>query len=146
MSRVSVEQLNKAKEKVVAAVALVSRSVNKLQPYDPNKDYSMDEIEPYDALCDRFIRAVEVCIKYFRTYEYVFFAVSSDSLRDGLNIMEKNGLITSTLIWLDMRDVLNRIVHDYLPKQLKLMYDCIMNEFFAELLYVESRIRAVSID
>jgi hypothetical protein len=143
MTRVGPEQLDRAKNKVVSAVALVARSVNKLQPFDPDRPYSMDDIEPYDALCDRFIRAVEVCIKYFRTYEYAFFAVNSDTLRDALNVMEKNGLITSTLIWLDMRDVRNRIVHDYLPEQLKLLYDCIMNEFFAELSHAERQIKAV---
>lgn len=67
----------------------------------------------------------------------------SENFRDALNVMEKNGLISSTLIWLDMRDVRNRIVHDYLPEQLKLLYDCIMNQFFAELSHTERQIKAV---
>ncbi|CAK0767838.1 conserved hypothetical protein [Gammaproteobacteria bacterium] len=140
MSRISIEHLDAAKKKVIFAIALVARSVEKLELYDINKIHTIDEIEPYDALCDRFIRAVEVCIKYFRTYEYIFFVVQSDSLRDVLNIMEKTGLITNTPIWLDMRDIRNRIVHDYSPEQIKSMYDRIMNDFFVELKYFEKKI------
>jgi len=112
---------------------LVQASLNKVAPYDPHCDYTADEREPYDALCDRFIRAVEVSLKFFRTYEKVQFAEESDTLRDMLNRIEKVGLISSVELWFRMRDVRNRIVHDYLPEKVKEMYDDIMGAFGSEL-------------
>lgn len=44
-------------------------SVNKTTDFDSERNYSADELEPYDALSDRFIRTVELAIKFFRTYE-----------------------------------------------------------------------------
>ncbi len=121
------------RRKVVDAGELVRASLNKLAPYDPHREYTADEREPYDALCDRFIRAVEVNLKFFRTYEKVQFAEESETLRDLLNRIEKVGLISSVELWFRMRDVRNRIVHDYLPEKVKEMYDDIMGIFGREL-------------
>lgn len=122
-----------ALQKMKAAVSLVQASLNKLKPYNDHHTYSADEREPYDALSDRFIRAVEVSIKYFRSYERLQFAENSDTLRDLLNRMEKLGLITSVELWFRMRDVRNRIVHDYLPQDVKNMYDDVIGPFGREL-------------
>ena len=65
-------------------------------------------MEPYDAMSDRFIRAVEVSLKLFRTYERYLFIESSDAIRDLLNRMATVDLITSTQLWVAMRDVRNR--------------------------------------
>lgn len=82
------------------------------------KKYTADELEPYDALSDRFIRIVEISIKFFRTYEYYLQAEQSQSFRHGLHQMEKLGLISNIDIWLDMRDIRNKIVHDYVPEKI----------------------------
>jgi hypothetical protein len=73
-------------------------------------------------------------LKFFRTYEKIQFAEESDTLRDMLNRAEKVGLISSVELWFRMRDVRNRIVHDYLPEKVKEMYDDIMGDFGNELL------------
>ena len=122
------------RKKTVNAILLVEASLNRVSPYELNKTYSPLEAEPYDALCDRFIRAVETAIKHFVSYEKLMFAENSETLRDLLNRMEKMNLISSTKIWFEMRDVRNRIVHDYLPEKIKDMYDSIINEFGKELL------------
>jgi len=54
-------------------------------------------------------------------------------LRDQLNRMEKLGIISSTETWFRLRDVRNRIVHDYLPGKIKEIYDDIMGPFGVEL-------------
>jgi len=48
--------------------------------------------------------------------------------------MEKLGIVSSVEIWFRMRDVRNRIVHDYVPGVVKQMYDDIMGTFAAELI------------
>jgi uncharacterized protein with HEPN domain len=44
-------------------------------------------------------------------------------------------------IWFRMRDVRNRIVHDYVPGVVKQMYDDIMGAFAAELIASADRVR-----
>ena len=134
------EYIKISKEKVDKSFALVEASMKKISKYDLNRTYTYDELEPYDALADRFIRCVEVFIKYFKAYEYQNFADKSLTLRDGLNVMEKVGLITQVPIWMDMRDVRNRIVHDYLPEQTKDMFDLIMTTFYEELKFTKEKI------
>ncbi len=119
--------------KVKKSVSLVNSSLNSLEPFDLSKEYTDKESEPYDALSGRFIRAVEVCVKFFRVYERLIFGESSSTLRELLNKMEKINLISSVNLWIDMRDVRNRIVHDYLPDTIKYIYDCIMFEYNNEL-------------
>ena len=103
------------RQKVLNIIMLVEASLSRITPYDVNQNYTPEEMEPYDAMSDRFIRAVEVSLKFFRTYERYLFAESSDTIRDLLNRMATVDLITSTQLWVAMRDVRNRIVHDYLP-------------------------------
>lgn len=130
----TLEVVRQALDKVHASVALVRASVDKLPPYDDRRDYSADDREPYDALSDRFVRAVEVGLRFFRSLERLQFAEESDTLRDLLNRMEKLGIVSSVEIWFRMRDVRNRIVHDYVPGVVKQMYDDIMGAFAAELI------------
>jgi len=102
--------LEASKEKVLSAIGLVEASLKGLKEYDINRKYDPKELEPYDALSERFIRAVESCIKYFKTYEYYLFTLSSDTYRDLLLNMEKQNIISTVERWVDMRDIRNRIV------------------------------------
>lgn len=133
MMTVREEQLGIAREHYCKVYQLLRVSVNKTTGFDSEKNYSADELEPYDALSDRFIRTVEMAIKFFRTYEYYMRAEQSQTLRDGLHQMEKLGVISSLDIWLDMRDIRNRIVHDYAPGKIAQMYHLIRNDFYEEL-------------
>jgi uncharacterized protein YutE (UPF0331/DUF86 family) len=129
--------------KLISAINLVTASLEDLDYFDVNRKYSPKELEPYDALCDRFIRAVEACIKFFKTYNYYLNTVSAETYRDLLLNMEKLNIISSTGIWVDMRDIRNRVVHDYLPHQIKEIYDLIMGEFKDELLLAKQKIETV---
>jgi len=132
-------QTQLAHQKMTDATYLVEASLAKLVPYDAERTYTPDEREPYDALCDRFIRATEVSIKFFRSYERLQYAENSETLRDLLNRMAKLELVTSVELWFRMRDVRNRIVHDDLPTQIKQMYDDIMHIYGPELIRAAKR-------
>jgi uncharacterized protein YutE (UPF0331/DUF86 family) len=135
----------KAAQKAIDSLALVEASLSYIKPYDAEKIYTAKEREPYDALSDRFSRAVEICIKFFRSYEKLMYAENSDTLRDLLHKMEKLDFIGPVITWMNMRDVRNRIVHDYLPEDIKEIYDSIMGEFGIELLKVKKKIQILSI-
>jgi hypothetical protein len=140
MSQLNYQQLVFAKKKFQNTFLLLAASVEKTGGYDTKKDYSADELEPYDALSDRFIRSVEVAIKFFRTYEYYLQAEQSQTLRDGLHQMEKLDLISNIDIWLDMRDIRNRIVHDYVPEKIVEIYKLIRGVFYNELNQLNQKI------
>ena len=135
-----------ARQKVLNTIMLVEASLSRITPYDVNQNYTPEEMEPYDAMSGRFIRAIEVSLKFFRTYERYLFVESSDTIRDLLNRMATVDLITSTQLWVAMRDVRNRIVHDYLPKDIKQIYDAIQNQFGNELKQLQSKLIDLSID
>lgn len=137
--------LDASKLKTLNAIALVEASLKELSSFDPNKQYSPKELEPYDALSDRFVRAVETCIKFFKSYEYYLYTAASDTFRDLLLNMEKQRLISGAELWVDMRDIRNRIVHDYLPDQIKNIFDLIMTDFKDELLRVKQKVKTLEV-
>ncbi len=80
--------------KLRAALELVFASAASFLPFDPDRIYSPREREPFDALSDRFLRAFESSLKFFRTWERVREANASETFRDLLLRMEKLGLIS----------------------------------------------------
>ncbi len=129
--------------KAIEVISLVESSLSDISPFDFNKKYTPKELEPYDALSDRFVRAVEICLKFFRGHEKYLYGENSETMRDILNRMEKSGIIESTYLWMEMRDMRNRIVHDYLPEQIKKIYDLIMGKFAKELKQLKAKIKQI---
>lgn len=136
---------NTAAQKAVKSIALVEASLSYMTPYDSEKLYTPKEMEPYDALSDRFSRSVEVCLKFFRSYELFMYGENSETLRDLLNRMEKLGFIDGVITWMNMRDVRNRIVHDYLPEDIKKIYDAIMDVYAGQLKRVKKKIEGLNL-
>jgi hypothetical protein len=130
------------RQKALKAIMLVAASLSDYQPYDPTAAYTPKALEPYDALADRFVRAVECSLRYFRSHEMAEFAEQSDTTRALLNRMEKLGLVSSASLWLAMRNVRNRIVHDYLPEQTAQMFSEIAVTYGPELLRLEAALRS----
>lgn len=56
---------------------------------------------------------------------------------------EKLKLISSVEVWIDMRDIRNRVVHDYLPNQIKDIFDLILGEFKDEIFSVNEKIKMI---
>ena len=129
-----------SRTKLVEASALVAASLTDLPEFQLNRAYTPKELEPFDALCDRFVRAVEVAVRYFRALELNREAVASESFRDLLHRMEKYGLIGDAELWFRMRNVRNRIVHDYLPEERVQLFGQLRGEFGAELARLLSRL------
>jgi len=136
---VSLEKVNKSIE---AAIDSIINAAG----FDPFKVYTLREQEPYDALTIRFSRAVEVCLKFFRTYEVYLFGESSDTIRDRLLKMEKIGFISNVDLWINMRDVRNRVVHDYLPEEIKKTYNFITSLYCKELESLNNKVSDLKFD
>lgn len=111
-----------SRDKLMATLTLLFASVDDYPGFDPGRTYTPKEQEPFDALSDRYLRAFESSLKFFRTWERVREAAPSESFRDLLLRMEKLDFISEMGIWLRLRDVRNRIAHEYLPGELEKIY------------------------
>lgn len=126
--------------KLRAALELVFASAAPYQPFIPGRIYSPEEREPYDALSDRFLRAFESGLKFFRTWERVREAAVSETFHDLLLRMEKIGFISGLTTWIALRDLRNRVVHDYLPDELAALYAAIVEEAVPEFRRLETSV------
>ena len=133
--------LDASRRRYEAAAELLAASLVRYRPFDPVRAYTPEELEPYDALCDRYMRAVEMAIRCLRTVERARLAVNSESYRDLLSNAAKWSLIEDVEQWLRMRDLRNRIVHDYLPEKLAEIYVLIVREYAPELLRLREKLR-----
>ncbi len=129
-----------AARRYIDSAVMVEASLQRYKPFETARPYTPLELEPYDALCDRYLRSVEMAIRYFRTVERARLALNSESFRDLLGQVAKWGLITDVDLWFRMRDLRNRIAHDYLPEHLLRIYTAITIEFGPELLRLRQKI------
>ena len=127
------------------SLEILKTSFETVDNYDSHKNYTPKEREPYDALSDRFVRAVEISIKFFKSYEKYLYAENSETLRDLLGKMEKLKMVSSTELWIRMRDIRNRIVHEYLPDDLKEIYDLILGIYKNEFNSLSDNIKNISV-
>lgn len=111
-----------ARNRLDAALEIFLASVADYPGFDPGKRLTPKQSEPLDALSDRYLRAFESALRFFRTWEQVREAAPSESFRDLLLRMEKLGFISETGVWLILRDVRSRIAHEYLPDELAKIY------------------------
>jgi hypothetical protein len=104
------------------AVNLLKASLGKFKSYRVNKIYSPVELEYYDSLAFRFEKSVELFLHFFKGLESYYSGKISDTLRDRLLFMQKLKLIDSIDFWIEARLLRNKVAHDYLPEQLKAIY------------------------
>ncbi len=128
--------LSASKDKLAAALEILFASVDAYVPFDPARRYTPKEREPYDALTDRYLRAFESSLKFFRTLERYREVAPSESFRDLLQRMEKYGVITAASLWIELRDTRNRVAHEYLPQELARIYADIVGPAAGELRHV----------
>lgn len=133
--------LEASRRRYEAAAELLAASLSRYRPFDPARTYTPDELEPYDALCDRYMRAVEMAIRCLRTIERARLADNSESYRDLLGNAAKWGLIGDVEQWFRMRDLRNRIVHDYLPEKLAEIYVLIIRDYAPEMLRLREALK-----
>lgn len=117
-----------AQRQLLAALDLFLASVADYPGFDPEYSYTPKQREPLDAMADRYLRAFEAALKLFRTWERLREAAPSDTFRDLLLRAEKVGLISNTARWIALRDLRNRIAHEYLPAEIAKIYATMVSD------------------
>ncbi len=78
------------------------------------EELSIEEKESCEALTSRFSRLCDYLFqKVFRTLDQIELMDQGTGI-DRLNRMEKRGVISSALLWREIRELRNDIVHEYL--------------------------------
>jgi hypothetical protein len=122
-----------ARQQLLAALEMLLASVADYPGFDPERSYTPKEREPLDAMSDRYLRAFEAALKLFRTWERLREAAPSDTFRDLLQRGEKVRLFSSVAQWITLRDLRNRIAHEYLPGEIAKIYALMVSEGAQEL-------------
>jgi hypothetical protein len=104
------------------AAYLLKASIRKFKPYKVRKIYTPLELEYYDSLAFRFEKAVELFLHFFKGLELYLSGKISDTLRDRLLFIQKLGIVDNIDFWIQARLLRNKVAHDYLPEQLKEIY------------------------
>lgn len=134
---------NNALENINKSARLLNSSLSKYKPYEYDREYSDDELEYYDALSDRFLRTIEMCTRLIKTWELLNFGTNSLSLRDTLNNAEKNNLIQSTSDWMEMKQLRNKIAHEYMPDEIGFYYSQIHEKYSNHISFFVDKINIV---
>lgn len=86
-------------------------------------------LESYEALVSRFSRATDIFIaKYLRGFCEKDDPAFRGSLVDTVHYAEKKGLIASAKVWIEIRELRNKIAHENATKDLKIIFDQVMQQ------------------
>lgn len=108
------------------AANLLSYSVDKCTAIGEKKDYSIQELEAFDALTSRFARTSDLLTqKVFGLIDAVLLE-EPGTLIDKLNRAEKRGIISSALIFKEIRELRNLIAHEYVNEDLNTLFQSIL--------------------
>ena len=86
-----------------------------------------EELETLEALVSRFARSTDIFIaKYLRTYCLKDDPAYSGTLIDTILYAEKFKLIGSAKVWIEIRELRNKISHEYARKDLEDIFDQVL--------------------
>lgn len=87
-----------------------------------------DQLEAFEALTARFARVSDIFIsKYLRSLAEKDDPAFRGGLRDWVNYAEKKGTIVSADQWMQIRELRNKIAHEYANKELWSLFQQVLN-------------------
>lgn len=104
------------------------------------KEYTLDELDRFEALTSRFARTSDLIIqKIFRLID-ILELEQPGAIIDRINNAERRGIILSAETFKQIRALRNQIAHEYLPERLREIFTIVL-EFTPELLNTIKRIK-----
>lgn len=98
------------------AADIFKRSYNICKEIGLKDEYSLEELDHFEALTSRFARLSDILIqKIFRLVEELDLEISG-TIRDRLNLAEKKELIVNAETFVKIRLLRNEIAHEYMPQ------------------------------
>jgi uncharacterized protein with HEPN domain len=130
--------------KLEKAVASLRYSHDKSGAIIARARYSEEDFEVLDSLTSRFARVSDMYTQRVLTTVLQLLGEDAPSLIDRLNVCEKAGIIDSALEMKHIRDLRNRIAHEYLDEELRALVAEIMDA--VPMLLVEIGITRIALE
>lgn len=121
MSLSRIELIKTYKKDVLEALSPLLHSWTKLQNQKiPNlAEKNLDELEPWEALTSRFARVTDIFLsKYIRILVLEQDPGFRGEMRDVLDKAEKIEIISSADTWMMIRELRNKVAHEYTKEDL----------------------------
>ncbi len=111
--------------KILKAFLAFEKSLVRVSMLATNpEELSDEEQERWEAYTSRFSRLQDMLIKrYFRTKAMTGDPAWSGTVRDLLNLMEKDGTISASSEWMALRELRNEMAHEYSDLALSSLYE-----------------------
>lgn len=119
------ELLKQLSEKLHRALLHLEYSQQKTEKLPTNiASLSEEELAHWESLTARFSRVAELFLqRYLRTWVMIRDPGFSGSFRDYLNVAHKFGLVDSVEPWLKIREMRNRMSHEYEDLRLENLFE-----------------------
>jgi hypothetical protein len=117
------------KSELHQALFYLDYSYNKIIKNNFRIDQSKDPevLETFEALTARFARVTDIFIsKYLRAIAEKDDPAFRGGLRDWVNYAEKKGIVSSSDEWMELRELRNKIAHEYAAKELNELFNQIL--------------------
>lgn len=119
------ELLKLFESEIQSALGYLEYSHQKIQslPSDPAQ-LDAETLETWESYVARFARVTDIFLsKYLRTVVLKADPGSRGELRDFIDKSEKSGLVSNADKWMQVRELRNKIAHEYSRSDLKITFE-----------------------
>jgi hypothetical protein len=104
------------------AASVLEYSYKKCKRTRTKKRYTIEEQDTFENLTSRFARLSDIIIqRIFKTIHSLDLD-DINTVRDSINLAEKKNLIKSAKEMIEIRELRNSIVHEYIPDVIRAIY------------------------
>jgi len=105
----------------------LSYSYEKCKSIEIKGEYSLEELESFEALTSRFARLADILTQ--KVFKSIFFLLQEtpSSFVDKVNLAEKLSMIKSADRLLNIREMRNEIVHEYRLDEIELIFSDVLD-------------------
>ncbi len=104
------------------AASILKYSYKKCIRIKSKKEYTLKELDAFENLTSRFARLNDIIIQRVIKTIHSIDLDEITTVRDSINLAEKKNLIKSAQVMIEMRELRNSIVHEYIPDVIKSVY------------------------
>ncbi len=110
-------------------------SLNRANEIGIKREYNLDELEIFEALCSRYARLLDIYMNKLLRIIDIIELVEDGTRLDSIIRAEKRGFVDDHKLLIKMKDVRNHIVHDYSLEELSELFEIVV-QYSGELLNI----------
>ncbi|MCL4547304.1 MAG: hypothetical protein M1480_19205 [Bacteroidetes bacterium] len=101
------------------ASSILNYSFKKCIRIGKKKEYTQKESDAFENLASRFARLNDIILQKILRSIHLIDLDDAGTLRDSINLAEKKRIIADADKMIEMRELRNSIVHEYIPEVIK---------------------------